>query len=86
MKTTPALILAALALMLTSCSGPTIAEKPRDAMDQRAAAMGYGRDADEIQPSAELESLSEDSLKEYDGSTSAVLLQDYLQSANKKKR
>ncbi len=84
MKTTPTLMLAA-SLLLVGCSGSTIAEKPQDDMDRRAASMGYGRNADDIKPSKEFESLSEDSLKEYDGNTSAILLQDYLQNANKKR-
>ncbi len=87
MKTPNTRVLVLSALLLASCSsGPSIAEKPQDAMDQRAASMGYGRNADEIKPSQELESLSEESLKEYDGNTGAILLHDYLQNANKKKR
>ncbi len=83
---TSSILLVATTLLLTACSGPTIAEKPQDAMDRRAASMGYGRNADDINPSKELESLSEESLSEYDGNTGALLLQDYLNTANKKKR
>ncbi len=86
MKTTLIMLFAASATMLISCSGPTIAEKPQDAMDRRAAEMGYGRNADDLKPSKELESLSEESLSEYEGNIGAALLQDYLQTANKKKR
>ncbi len=84
MKTTTPLLLAAT-LLLASCSGPTIAEKPQDAMDRRAASMGYGKSADDLKPSKDLESLSEESLSEYEGNISAALLQDYLQTANKKR-
>ncbi len=82
----PTLFIAAAALFLASCSGPTIAETPQDAMDRRAASMGYGRNADDIKPSRELEALSEENLKEYDGNISAALLQDYLNSAGSKKQ
>ncbi len=87
MKTTPSLLLCAAALLFTCCSsGPSIAEKPQDDMDRRAAAMGYGKKADDIRPSGEYESLSEENLKEYDGNISAALLQDYLNTSNKKKK
>ncbi len=84
MKTTT-LMLTAAALLLASCTGSTIAEKPQDAMDARAASMGYGRNADDITPSKDLESLSEENLSEYEGNISAALLQDYLNTANKKR-
>ncbi len=83
---TPTLFLLSSALLLASCSGPTMADRPQDDMDRRAASMGYGRSADDIKPSSELESLSEENLSEYDGNVGAALLQDYLQSANKKKK
>ncbi len=85
MKNTRARLLCAATLLLASCSGPTIAHKPQDAMDARAASMGYGKHADDITPSGEYESLSKKNLEAYDGNTAGVLLQDFLQTNNKKR-
>ncbi len=84
-RKTPALLFCAATLSLASCSSsPSIAEKPQDAMDARAASMGYGRTAEDISPSARYDSLSEKNLEEYDGSTTGVLLHDFLKTTNKK--